>query len=114
MNVIDLSFSTGETWEVYVALTPEQRSRGLADLEAAHLDADGMLFCYPNGSWVPFTAEKMRFDMCINWYGPNGEAQRFADVPAGASWPICSAQQFWWVLESPHSIPSGDLKVRHA
>lgn len=113
LNVVDLSFESGIAWEVYWALDDNERSRGLADLALEHLDADGMLFYYPGGSYVPFSAAKMQFPLHMAWYDDQGAPVHGHMAAAGALSPICCPRRFTWVLESPHPIPPGSLKVRH-
>ena len=106
MNVLDLKFPNGAKWEVYVAMSDSERSRGLARINMDHLDADGMLFYFPTPTWVPFTAAEMLFDLHIAWYDENRQMIKQTTVAAGDKCPICSPQAFTWVLESPHPIPA--------
>jgi uncharacterized membrane protein (UPF0127 family) len=66
---------------VYVADTPEERSRGL--MERDHLPPDaGMLFLYPEGDlrtggyWMKNT----RIPLSIAFYGPDGDVRRVLDM----------------------------------
>lgn len=112
MNVVELAFGSGPRWDVYWAMTNEQRTRGLANLELEHLDADGMLFHYVRPMSVPFTATDMKFTIYVNWYDASGEFLMSAVAEPGLSRFVCPTP-FSWVLESPHPIPGGPLKVRH-
>jgi len=110
-NVIDIVFVNGEHREVYVAISPDERQRGLA--EVASLDLDGMLFFYANPSFVPFTMAKMMMDLDIAWYNQSGELLKFGTFQAGSQAPLFCQQAFSYVLEAPaDTLPQVDLKVR--
>lgn len=111
LDLIELKFTDDQTWDVYVAMDPASRARGLAGVPEESLDADGMLFYFPQPSWVPFTAADMLFDMYINWYDDAGAIIQREFVPAGQRSPLCSPKSFTWVLESNRVPPGSDLKV---
>ena len=72
-NVIDIDFTNGEKIDVYLALTKEQRIRGLSNLSS--LDVGGMLFCYDQPSYVPFSMAKMKMDLDIAWFDKNSSGK---------------------------------------
>lgn len=111
MDIIDLTLANGDTWDVYVAMSVEDRTRGLAGLAQEDLGADGMLFYFPRPSWTPFTVAAMKFDLHIAWYDNTGSMIKQAHVAAGDLNPVCSPRAFTWVLESPHPIPPGALRL---
>jgi uncharacterized membrane protein (UPF0127 family) len=108
-DVIDISFNNGTSMEVYVAVSAEQRSRGLANISS--LDLDGMLFYYQRPSYVPFTAEKMLMDIDVAWYDRAGTLLQQMTAEAGMGAMYCP-KAFSYVLEAPvGSIPASDLKL---
>lgn len=110
-NVIDVAFANGERREVYVAISPEERQQGLA--EVASLDLDGMLFFYATPSFVPFTMAKMMMDLDIAWYNESGELLKFGTFQAGSQEPLFCSAAFSYVLEAPAgTLPKSNLKVR--
>lgn len=111
-DVLDISFSNGDVWEVYVVMTQEQRSRGLSDV--AFLDLDGMLFCYSAPSYVPFTMKDMAIDLDIAWYDYRGSLLRKSSFAAGFPDPIWGPGGFFYVLEAAAgTIPESDLEVSY-
>ena len=111
LDVLDVEFSSGHSLELYIANTPEQRSKGLADL--ASIDADGMLFYYDNISYRPFTMKDMKFDLDIAWYNENGRMLDVATFDAGHLEPVYAKYGYRYVIETPRNIlPFSDLKVR--
>lgn len=111
-DVLDLKFSNGQIWEVYVASTMLQRSRGLS--EVSFLNLDGMLFYYEASSYVPFTMTNMRMDIDIAWYDEKGTLIKIGTFTAGHPEPILSSKPFKYVLEAPAgTIPKVNLEVRN-
>lgn len=109
-NVIDIEFANGQKLDVYLALTMEQRQRGLADLST--LDLDGMLFYYPQISYVPFIMKDMKMDLDIAFFNKDGKLLNVFTATAGSG-PVVLGQPFTYVLECPAgSFPQSDLKVR--
>jgi uncharacterized membrane protein (UPF0127 family) len=96
--VVDINFDDGTKMEVYLAMTLEQRTRGLSSL--ATLDLDGMLFYFDQQSYAPFTAEKMLMDIDIAWYNSAGELLDKKFVPVGTSSIYCK-YPYSYVLETP-------------
>lgn len=108
-DVIDIAFENGSTMEVYVAVSVEQRSRGLASISS--LDLDGMLFFYQTPSYVPFTAEKMLMDIDVAWYDRSGALLQLMTAKAGQGAMYCP-RAFSYVLEAPvGTIPASALKL---
>lgn len=111
-DVLDIHFSDGDTWEVYVAATPDQRRRGLS--EVSQLDLAGMLFVYEQPSYVPFVMKHMDMDLDIAWFDSKGTLLKKASFSRNYSAPICCSQEFSYVLEAPiGTIPEANLVVRH-
>lgn len=101
-DVIDISFDNGSVMEVYVAISPEQRSRGLASISS--IDLDGMLFYFDKPSYVPFTAEKMVIPIDIAWYAADGTLLALRRNVAPGTGALFSQQPFSYVLEAPPGI----------
>lgn len=109
-DVLDIAFVNGDSMEVYVAYTLEQRQRGLASLSS--LDLEGMLFIFDEPSFAPFTASKMLMDIDIAWYDEHGGLLQFKTAVAGTAALYCP-HPFSYVLEAPvGTIPSSNLKLR--
>lgn len=110
-NVADIQFDDGSFFEVYFAMTAEQRKKGLAWLQ--DLDLSGMLFCYDQPTIVPFTAKDMLIDLDIAWYNSSGIQLAKKTVVAGDANPICAPDFFSYVLETPAGkLPSGNIRLR--
>ena len=111
-DVIDISFANGLSREVYVAISKEQRAKGLSSV--SYLDLDGMLFYYDMPSFVPFTMSKMEIPIDIAWYDSDGRLLKIATFEPGYSHPIFCPKAFTYVFEAPvGTIPNSDLKVRN-
>lgn len=111
LDVLDISFTDGTEYEVYVAATQQQRINGLSNI--ASLDLDGMLFCYETPSYAPFTMKGMLIDIEIAWYTREGELIAKRALSAGQDEePIYSPRPYMYVLESPGIIPASNLRVR--
>jgi len=109
-DVIDIQFADGSAMEVYVAVSPEQRARGLASISS--IDLDGMLFFYETPSHVPFTAKKMLMDIDVAWYNQRGHLIQKLVAKAGQGAMYCP-EAFSYVLEAPLGIiPDSSLSVR--
>lgn len=98
-NVLPVSFKNGETIDVFIALTPEQRSQGLAGFSS--LSADGMLFCYETPSYAPYTMQDMLFDLDIAFFSSDGTLISWSTEKAGSIAPVTCSQQYNYVLECP-------------
>ena len=109
-DVIDISFENGSVMEVYVAISAEQRTRGLASI--ASIDLDGMLFYFDSPSYVPFTAEKMLMPIDIAWYSDSGDLLSLQRDVAPGTRALYSSRAFSYVLEAPPGIiPESSLKI---
>jgi uncharacterized membrane protein (UPF0127 family) len=107
--VMDLKFTSGHQLEVYVAASQEHRARGLAGV--AGIDLDGMLFCFPSPSFVPFTTKAMMMPIEIAWYDAQGARITKTTAHPGRE-PICAPAAFSYVLETPENgLPAGNLVV---
>lgn len=110
-NVAEIEFDNGVFFEVYFAMSSEQRKKGLGWLQ--HLDLSGMLFCYDYPTVVPFTAKNVLMDLDIAWYNSSGSQLDKRTVKAGDVNPICSPGFFSYVLETPAgSLPDGNIRLR--
>jgi len=110
LNVIDINFASGHSLEVYVALEPHQKRRGLAGLD--QIDADGMLFCYDASTYSPFTMKDMKFDLDIAWYDSEGKLIANQTWTAGSKMPAVCHRSFSYVLEVPAgTLPISDLNL---
>jgi len=110
LNVLDLTFSSGETLEVYVASTPAELQTGLAGISHLELDLGGMLFCFPGLTTTPFTAARMAMPMDIAWYGSRGNRLASQSVAAGHTERLVANDSFLYVVETPAGrLPEGDL-----
>ena len=109
-DVIDIKFVDGSSMEVYVAVSPAQRARGLASISS--IDLDGMLFFYQTPTYVPFTAKKMLMDIDVAWYTEDGKLIQKITAKAGQGAMYCP-EAFSYVLEAPLGlIPDSSLLVR--
>lgn len=110
-NVMDVEFVDGSQLEVYIAISPEERSRGLS--EVSSIDLDGMMFVYSRPSYTPFTMEKMMMDLDIAWYAADGSIIKAGTYMRGQLGPLYSPQPYSYVLEVPAgTLPEANLKVR--
>lgn len=97
LDVVDLSFETGQKIEVYVAMDKETRSQGLKGFR--ELDVDGMLFYFEEPSSAPFTMEGMEMDLDIAWFDQRGRLIDHGTYEKDHKYPILCAEQFSYVLE---------------
>lgn len=92
---IVLLTSTGKTWAtvsvgqaekytVRVADTGFERARGLSNLSLAELNADGMLFVFPDGEIRQFTMRGMDYGLDFVWIHDGKIVQIDRNVPAPA------------------------------
>lgn len=110
-NVLDIHFLDGSTYEVYLAISPQERQQGLS--EVAWIDLDGMLFVYNQPSYTPFTMAKMQMDLDIAWYGVDGSLIKKGTYKAGLQEPLYSPKPYFYVLETPAgTLTNSNLKVR--
>lgn len=110
LNVIDINFESGHSLEVYVALTPHEKRRGLANLES--IDTDGMLFCYDAPTYSPFTMKDMKFDLDIAWFDSAGRLVGNQTWTAGSKLPVVCHRSFSYALEVPAgTLPISNLKI---
>lgn len=111
-NVLDIHFLDGSTYEVYLAISPQERQKGLS--EVAWIDLDGMLFVYSQPSYTPFTMAKMQMDLDIGWYASDGALIKKGTYKAGLREPLYCPQPFSYVLEVPAgTLTDSNLKVRN-
>lgn len=101
MNTIDVTHS-GLNYTVFVALSDTQKTKGLANMEREHLEADGMLFFFSSPSYVPFSAKDMKFDLNVYWFDENCNEVHRNFVAAGDTSPLCCPVPFSYVLELPN------------
>lgn len=110
-NVMDIEFVDGSKLEVYIAISPDERSRGLS--EVSSIDLDGMMFVYSQPSYVPFTMAKMEMDLDIGWYTSDGTPIKSGTYTKAHPEPLYSPQPYSYVLEVPAgTLPKANLKVR--
>lgn len=110
LNVIDISFESGHSLEVYVALDQHEKRRGLAHLDA--IDTDGMLFCYDTPTYSPFTMKDMKFDLDIGWFDYSGKLINHQTWVAGSKLPMVCHRSFSYALEVPSgTLPISNLKI---
>jgi uncharacterized membrane protein (UPF0127 family) len=110
LNVIDIDFESGHSLEVYVALSPHEKKRGLAHLDS--IDADGMLFCYDTPTYSPFTMRDMKFDLDIAWFDASGALIGNQTWVAGSKLPMVCHRSFSYALEVPAgTLPVSNLKI---
>ena len=75
----------GAAFEVEIAFTPEDRTRGLSGRDSL-ADGSGMLFVFENGQASSFWMREMRFDLDFVWIGDGCEVVDIhARVPAPAA-----------------------------
>lgn len=98
LNVLDVSFHSGHSLELYVAIKDEEHIRGLSNLEDITLD--GMLFVYDKPTYLPFTAKDMLFDMDIAWFDENGRIIDSRFIPAGQKELVTVQQQYSFAIET--------------
>jgi uncharacterized membrane protein (UPF0127 family) len=111
LNVLEVAFDNGSVLDLYVAVNPQERARGLSHVEA--LDTDGMLFYYDKPSFVPFTTEEMLIPINIAWYDAKGNLIKYGTWDNSHKGPIFSPQAFSYVIETPAGIlPEANLKVK--
>lgn len=110
-NVMDIEFVDGSQLEVYIAISPDERSRGLS--EVSSIDLDGMMFVYSRPSYAPFTMAKMEMDLDIAWYAADGSLIKKGTYVKTYPKPIYTPQPYSYVLEVPAgTLPNANLKVR--
>jgi uncharacterized membrane protein (UPF0127 family) len=97
-DVIDIAFSTGHTWEVYVAISDEDRGHGLRGVKS--LDVDGMLFYFERPSSTAFTMEGMSMDLDVAWFDSEGKLIQSGTYKANDPYPLLCNKEFSYVLES--------------
>lgn len=112
LDVVDVKFKSGHSLEVFVASSPDQRIRGLSNLE--HIPTDGMLFYYPSGTYKPFSVKEMAFDLDIGWYDAGGKLLDVRNCVAGDSRPVVTARKFNYVIETSSKVlPFSDLDLNN-
>lgn len=109
-NVEEIHFSSGHTLDLYIALTPKQRSKGLSCLN--YLDTSGMLFCYEEPTYVPYSMKNTFLDLDIAWYDSDGSLIQRGTYYSGDGTPLTCPTAFSFVIEAPAgSLPSGSFKL---
>lgn len=112
LNVLDVKLGSSEL-EVFVAMTADQRYRGLAGLSEDHLDeVDGMLFYFPQPSYLPMTVQDMEFDLVVRWFDDKGRLIKSSIALAGDQSPLLCPEPFSYVLEVPLSHPQADSDLK--
>ena len=110
-NVFDVPFTNGEHLECLIAISREERMRGLANI--ASLAVDGMLFVYQVPSYAPFSVKDMLFDLDIAFYDVQGILMKSTTASAGSLDPIYSPRAYSYVLETPAgTLPQSNLQIR--
>ena len=108
-NVTDLTFTSGHRIEVRLALSSLQKKQGLSNI--SELDM-GMLFCYEEPTYVPFTMSETCIDLDIAHYDVNGLFIQQTSAPAFSQVPVVCSRSFSYVLEMPAgSLPSGNFRM---
>ena len=108
LDVVEISFSSGHSLEVYVANTSQQKQRGLANLSA--IDSSGMLFYYNIPTNAMYTMKDMLFDVEIAWYDGAGILLDIQHIEAGHESPVATSSAFNYVIEAPVGVlPFSDL-----
>ena len=97
-DVIDIKFDSGHSWEVYVAISADDKRHGLRGLKS--LDVDGMLFYFENPSSTPFTMEGMSMDLDVAWFDETGTLLHHESVEKDHPYPLLCDKPFSYVLES--------------
>ncbi len=111
LDVVDLSFDTGQKIEVYVAMDHDTRSHGLRGFK--ELDVDGMLFYFPSPSSAPFTMEGMSMDLDIAWFDRTGKLIDHGTYAKDHKLPILCDRPFSYVLEcAADSFHGANLDVK--
>lgn len=110
LNVIDISFSSGHSLEVFVASTPDQKRKGLSNLET--IPVHGMLFPYQDSTYRPFTMVDMAFDLDFGWYDSSGKLLDIQQHKAGSTKPVVASKKYNYVLEiASGMLPLADLDI---
>lgn len=110
-NVADIEFSSGHVLEVRLALTKDERVRGLAFLN--ELDLSGLLFCYDTPTYIPYTMKDTNHDLDIAWFDEDGKLIQSGTYKARSTEHITCPSAFSYVLETPAgTLPAGDIKFK--
>ena len=110
-NVAEIEFDDGTFFEVYFAMTPEQRKKGLACV--SELDLPGMLFCYDEPTYVPYSMINTFIDLSVAWYNDKGELIQNGTFAKLSKEPLVCSKAFSFVLETPAGkLPAGNLRLR--
>ena len=110
-NVAEVEFDDGTFFEVYFAITPEQRKKGLAFM--SELDLGGMLFCYDTPTYVPYSMRDTLINLDIAWYDEKGQLLQKGGYFKQVESPITCPYPFSYVLETPvGKLPEGNIRLR--
>jgi len=110
LDVIDVSFESGHSLELYVAVSQRDRAQGLSNLSS--LDVDGMIFYYPTPTYVPFGMRNMEMDLDIGWFDASGKMIGHGSYDRNHKHPIVSPRPFSYVIETPKgTLPISDLSL---
>jgi uncharacterized membrane protein (UPF0127 family) len=110
MNVIDINFTDGRILEVYVAISRQEKAKGLQSIP--YLDVDGMIFAYDKPSLNPFTMKDVGFDLDVGWYDLKGILLKKSTYASGSEAPMFSPKPYCYVIETlAGNLPESDLKV---
>lgn len=110
-NVAEIEFENGTFFEVYFAMTAQQRKTGLSCI--SEIDLTGMLFCYDEPTFIPFSMQNTLIPLDIAWYDEKGTLLQMGTYKPLTSEPICCPVPFSFVLETPiGKLPSGNMRLR--
>lgn len=110
-NVAEVEFTGGDYMEVYFAITPEQRKKGLAFI--SELDLSGMLFVYDSPTYVPYSMTNTLIDLSVAWYDQSGTLIQDGTFGKLTTSPLTCPIPFTYVLEVPAgTLPAGNIKLR--
>lgn len=109
MATADLRFDSGHQIEVIIALTEQERVRGLSLVDKVDM---GMLFCYGSPTYVPFTMKETAVDLEIAHYNNFGELIQRGVYKANSEAHVTCPLPFSFVLETqPGQLPDGNFKI---
>ena len=111
LDVLTVHFEGGSQGEFYVVTSIEDKIQGLSSLD--FLDTDGMLFCFAQDSYIPFTMRDMKINLSIAFFDSSGGLLSSGSYEARDPAPVvCSNPPYRYVLECPENSYGGaDLKI---
>jgi uncharacterized membrane protein (UPF0127 family) len=111
-DVIDITFEGEHTREVYVLINAHQREKGLAEVSCLDPDLDGILYYFPDSSYIPINLPRITEAVDLAWYDESGLLLKKVAYSEGSEY--CHSP-FSYLLEAPSgSIPDSNLKVKNA